>query len=42
MIVASDGWQMSDNIFILVTIALCYLNYKDAMDKDSADLYGGY
>lgn len=42
MIVASDGWQLSDNMFLLITLLLCYLNYKDAKDKETADLYGGY
>lgn len=42
ILIGYDGWQYEDNIFLLITAFLAYLNYKDAMDKDSEEYYGGY
>ena len=40
--ISLNGWQIEDNVILLIAIIFCYLNYKDATDKDSEDYYGGY
>ena len=42
IIISLDGWQIQDNLILVVGIFFCYLNYKDANDKESEDYYGGY
>lgn len=42
IIISLDGWQIEDNAILLIAVALCWLNWKDATNTDTEDYYGGY